>query len=110
MAKLSTVDDATEAQVRGKFSGEDLRVLRNEHADVIIRGATEEVYQRFKDEMSSQDTRGSAQRSLVVACVVFPEEKEFLGMLRKKPGLIDAFGNDCLELSGFKTVSERKKL
>jgi hypothetical protein len=110
MAKLSVVDDEIEAAVRAKRAGDELRVLRNEHADVIIRGAAEEEYMRFKDEIASPDTRGGAQRTLVIACVVWPEEKEFLSLLRKKPGLVDAFGNDCLELSGFKTVNDRKKL
>lgn len=110
MAKLSIVDEETEAAVRTKRAGEELRVLRNEHADIIIRGASEEEYMRFKDEIASPDTRGGAQRTLVIACVVYPEEKDFLALLRKKPGLVDAFGNDCLELSGFKAVSDRKKL
>lgn len=81
----------------------------NEYGEALFRHPTDGEYQRFVAELSDSDTKPSALRTLVLACAVYPEEQDFLVMIRQYPGLVQTFGGELVEAAGLKKATVKKE-
>ena len=106
---MPKVTDEQFAKIKAENSGVDLTLLRHEFGDVVVRPASSAVYERFVVEKDEPGKKFWAMRFIVFSCVVFPLEGDLTKLLDERPGLVHTFGNDCLEISGLKAVSDRKK-
>lgn len=105
----TTITDQQFEEIKSKNTGADLTLIRHEYGDVVIKPASPGAYERFIVENSEPQKRFAAMRNLVFHCVVYPEQDGFRTMVDARPGLVHTFGNDCLEVSGLKAASDRKK-
>lgn len=104
------MDDQLIADLKAKYPDAELHVIGNEFGRVVVRGPSEEEWARFTDEYVDPSLRRVATRTLLNACVVYPDAKAFQAMIAKRPGLANTFGNELAEIGGLKAVTERKKL
>lgn len=104
------MDDQLIADLKAKYPDTELHLLGNEFACVVVRVPSAAEFIRFTDDLSDATLKGIALRRLLRACVVHPNEKDYDAMVAARPGLVQTFGNELVEIAGVKAVTERKKL
>jgi hypothetical protein len=86
-----------------------IEVYESDFGAAAFRPARPPEWQRFLDEMNVEGLKSRALRNLVFACCVAPDRAEFEQLIQARPGLVQAFGNQLIELCGMHTVRVRKK-
>jgi hypothetical protein len=99
-----------EAKLKEAHPGAELHRLSNEYAEVVVKVPSFEVYQKFLDQLAEPSAKTHAPRLLLMACLVHPPEAEFRALIQTRPGVVQSFANDLVELAGLKAVTDRKKL
>src|SRR5688500_12641686 len=88
----------------------EVHLIGNEHGQAIFRLPNAREYQRLIDEVGNQQLKGAATKTLVMACVVWPAMAAFKDLVERKPGLVQVFGGELVELAGAKAATTVKKL
>lgn len=101
-------DAATKSQAKSKFV---FRSNIDELPLFVLRRCTPAEYDRYLTVLHGDDAsrNPSAYRTLAVACVLYPEKKEFSEIINEFPGLPLTISSAVLQLSGLAKVSGLKK-
>ena len=108
----------SEAQPR-RVTKEEAEQLKQEHGpvfcfetdvgDVVFRIPSRPVYDRFTDQVSSENA-AAPLRELCFACVVLPSLDEFKSMVDARPGIVGTLGRLIRKEAGANEKAEAKKL
>ena len=96
--------------------GQKLEVIQNEDGDdteqfyVVAKPPSEGEYDRFTVMLLDDDQKARAMKTLVRACVVYPEAAELKKMLAERPGLVGSIGKELAVMAGAARTVSRKKL
>jgi hypothetical protein len=102
--------DATQIEaLKAKFPGVELIQMSSTSATVVARVTKAEV-DLFRDLYAQAGTKGRAMERFVRACIVHPGPDELLGIITKKPGLIEKWGDELMDAAGADEEVEAKKL
>lgn len=103
------MDAAAINELKAKHPGAELIQLSSKSATVVAKVGKAEV-DMFRDLISQASTKSRAMERFVRACIVHPTSDEVLGILTRKPGLIEKWGEELLSEAGSNEEVETKKL
>jgi hypothetical protein len=110
---MLTVEQITELKAA---HGSKLEVIQNDDGDdteqffVVAKPPSEAEYDRFTVMLLDDDQKARAMKTLVRACVVYPEASELKKMLGERPGLVGSIGKELSIMAGAARTVSRKKL
>jgi hypothetical protein len=78
-----------------------LRMLKADGNSVIVRRASETEWAVYLGHSANDSQRLGAMRHLLDKVVVHPAQSEFSAMVANAPGLVQTFGIQATEFSGF---------
>lgn len=87
-----------------------LHLLELDDEAVVAKAPTRALWKRFRAQTQDETKRLIAAENLVRDCVVWPAKNELEAMWERKPGLIESFGSELLELAGLSNKVEKKAL
>jgi len=92
--------------------GAELHHIHNEDTgvDVVVKAPSESEWKRFRSMQSDPEQRAHAIGVLFRACLVHPAAQEFAPIIAAKPGLVETFGGDLVDIAGVSRANTRKKL
>jgi hypothetical protein len=97
------------AQLKSKH-GARLYLIEDEEAgDIVFKPANKEIWDEFVDTVGS-DTAAGPTRTLLDACVVFPDLEELQRIHEELPALADPIATQIRRKSGGRQGLEAKKL
>jgi hypothetical protein len=105
----------TEEQIealKAEHPGDELHLLANEEhgAEVVVKVPNDGEWKRYRTTGTDPAQRPFALRSLLLACIVYPAPAEVSAMLARRPGLVETFGAELLEIAGVSQATTRRKL
>lgn len=108
-AVMSKPSSAEIAQLKEKYSGEDLVLLRAGNNHCVVRMPRPSEWQKFRKTMTRQDQRHRAFEFLFRDCVVHPGAEGVEHGLKKMPGLAETFGTQLAEAAGMADEDQLEK-
>jgi hypothetical protein len=102
------IDEATVEKLKAEHG--ELHLLRASGAEVVVKPPSRAQWKRFRAYVADERRRPDAVESLLRDCVVYPDAAALDGILEKRPGLAETFGNQVVELAGASGEAEKKVL
>lgn len=93
------IDPKTIDELKAKHGG-DLHLLRNDGIEVVAKRPGKPQYRRWRQATSDEKRRQDAAETLVRDCIVHPDQEALTTIFDVRPGLIDTFCGELLELAG----------
>jgi hypothetical protein len=67
---------------------------------VVVNPPSRAHWRRFKTAARDEKKRGDALEIILRDCLLHPEPHAFEAMIEKRPGLVEVFAEEVLELAG----------
>ena len=107
---MDIVNKVTPEQISElELQNPDVIVIDSPFGEAAFRPSTPEEWQRFLDEQANPDLKSRALNALVFTCRLAPDKPTFEAMIKRRPGLVQAFGNQLVDHCGLATAVVRKK-
>ena len=109
---MDIVNKVTPEQISElELQNPDVIVIDSPFGEAAFRPSTSEEWDRFLQEQSNLDPaiKSRSLNALVFSCRLAPDKPTFEAMIRRRPGLIQAFGNQLMDHCGLATAVVRKK-
>lgn len=103
------LDDKKLSELAAKSPGK-LTSLKASGAEVVVRVPSRLEFRKWKADCQDDRKRLDAAELLLLPCVVYPDVAELEQLFEDKPGLVDTFSLQLLELAGFSQAVEKKAL
>lgn len=105
----------TEDQIttlKAEHPSDELHLLTNEEnaAEIVVKVPNDGEWKRFRTTGVDPVQRPFALRTLLAVCIVYPSAPEVAAMLARRPGLVETFGAELVEIAGISQATTRRKL
>src|SRR3954470_3055869 len=88
--------------LKAAYPGDELHLLSNEEhgAEIVVKVPSDGEWKRYRTTGTDPAQRPFALRALLLSCIVHPAPAEVSAILGRRPGLVETFGAELLEIAG----------